>query len=170
MAGSKFQRRGIAAPADARADSRLPLIVRTASDIALLKAASKFVPGLPRSGIRVVVDGLPPGEAARLEDRTRRYIRACGCAEGAAAALIVLAACALYRGVDVVARGWRTGDAWFAAAALAAAFIAMAVAKLGAIALARRRFEQSCDTALNRIEPRHPMQEGEKHGLSAMGR
>ena len=151
-----------AAPAaDPGSDLRLRLVVRSAADIAELRRASRSVPRLPRSGIRVLVEGLPAAAAARLEDRTRRYVEACGCGEGAAAGLIVLGLAGVYRGFEIFARGWRAGDALFAVAALLAAGLAMGAAKFGAIALERRRFEQCCDETVALIERRGAPRKGE---------
>src|ERR1044072_7457774 len=96
----------VAAAAPFGGDPRLRIIMANAGDIASRRAASRLVPRLPRSGIRVMIDGFDPAAAARLEDRARRYIRACGCAEGAVAALLILGAAGVWRGFEIAARGW----------------------------------------------------------------
>ena len=155
------ERSGVAAGVDALGEARLRLVVRNASDIARLRQESRSVPRLPQSGVRVLVEGLPAAAAARLEDRTRRYVRACGCGEGAAAALLILGVAAIYRGLEISARGWRAGDALFAAAALVAAGVGTAAAKLGAIAWQRRRFEKCCEETIAIIARRGEPRKGE---------
>lgn len=152
MMATKIETSRVAPAGNSGGDFLLRLIVRGATDVARLKAASKTVRRLPESGIRVLIDGLPPDAAARLESRTRRYIRACGCAEGATAALLILVAMAAYRGLEIGTRGWRADDALFAVAAVIAAGLGMAAAKFAAIGIARRRFERTCDDTIALIE------------------
>lgn len=128
--------------------AHLRLVIRDASDILRLRNASKFVPRLPRSGIRVFIDGLAPEDVARLEDSARRYIRACGCGEGAVVALTVLCAAIIYEAVQLSARQLNFADLIFGCAALAAAVIGSMAAKFLAIRLARRRFEKCCDDTI----------------------
>jgi len=150
-------------------EPQLRIVLRSARDIARLKGAAASVPRLPESGVRVLIDELDPAVATRLEEATRRYIQACGCAEGAAALLLVLAAAAIHLSLQILARGWRPGDAVVAGVALVAAGAAMGLAKTTAIRVARIRFERRCEEALAALEVGGSGQGG-CNDVPAMGR
>ena len=124
--------------------ARLPLRVRTAADLEALrinaqgpsKAATRR-PGGQHSR-------LDPAPTRRLERRIRAYIRSCGCAEGATAALI---AAILLIGF-IAFQMWTRGPQWLDIASVAVglflAVVAGGLGKLLGIVIARLRFEHCC--------------------------
>lgn len=132
---------------DSRA-SRLPLLVRTARDVETLKSNSRAVRKLPRAGLEVSIPDLHPVECRRLEQRLRSHIRSCGCAEGAAAALIGL----LLVGSCVAIQVWTHGPQWIdVGMVIVGALVAVLLGGLGkliGVAIARLRFEYCCSRIL----------------------
>ena len=123
---------------------RLPLRIRTAADVETLKANARSLRRLPCAGVEVRIPGLNPVHSRRLERRIRAYIRACGCAEGAAAALIGATLAIAF----VTIQEWTRGPQWSDLASLAMGlFLALLAGGLGrllGITIARLRFEHCC--------------------------
>ena len=130
---------------------RLPLIVRSADDVQTLRTHSRAVRRLPEHGVQIEVAGLEPLAAQSLMACLSAYARACGCAEGGAAALGGM----LGVGVWIVARIATRGPRWTdVGAALAGVFLAVLLGGLGkllGVAVARLRFERSCTEVIRKI-------------------
>jgi hypothetical protein len=128
--------------------------VRTTSDIRILRDNASAVRRLPRDGIRVVVPGLNADESQNFQKRISTYVRACGCAEGGAMALVgatsVLASLAWRAHV----RGPRWSDFAMTAAGLVLAGLLGGLGKVVGLFIARVRFERWCNAAIEIIDSR----------------
>jgi hypothetical protein len=132
--------------------ARLPLRVRTAADLEALKTNARAVRKLPRAGLEVRIPDLDPRQSRRLERRIRAYIRSCGCAEGAASALI---GAILVIGF-IAFRTWTRGPQWsdiaWLAVGLFLAVVAGGLGKLLGMAIARLRFEHCCRRVIGSLD------------------
>lgn len=135
-------------------DSRLPLIVRTAADVTALRKNSRAVRRLPARGVKIAIDGLDPDAAHRLKTRMDAYIRSCGCAAGAASALVTLLGVLVFIGADVSTRGVRWSDLGIGAMGMLLALLVAGIGKLTGLTLARFRFERCCEQIIRIIEGR----------------
>lgn len=131
--------------------ARLPLVLRTASDVKTLRANSRAARRLPAGGVKIAIDGLSEAAARALHSRINDYIRACGCAEGGAFALVVFLGVAALVAAHVLARGPRLSDLGTAALGLLAAVLFGALGKAVGLLLARLRFERCCDQVIRLI-------------------
>lgn len=137
--------------ATSAAISRLPLIVRSASDIKTLRANSRELRRLPPEGLRVAIDGLDLAAARELQTRIRSYMKACGCAEGGAAALVAMLAVLTSIALQMSVRGPRWGDLGMAAAGLPLALVVGGMGKMLGLTVARFRFERCCSNVIRII-------------------
>jgi len=117
--------------------------VRSADDVRTLLAHSRAVRRLPGAGPEVDIAGLDAQKARRLERRIAGYIRACGCAEGGAAALIAMLGVIAWVDHAITARGPRWSDLAALAGGLALAALCGGLGKLLGLEIARLRFERS---------------------------
>ena len=131
--------------------ARLPLVIRGASDIALLRAHPRDVRRLPR-GVRVRIDALGTVASTALEDAIAGYVRACGCGLGGASASAVLVAGIALIAWHATAHGLSAALLAMTACVLAAAIASAGVGKALGIALARVRFLRRCDEALAALD------------------
>lgn len=130
---------------------RLPLVLQSVADVELLRIHARAVRRLPRVGPKVAIPGLKVPCAQQLETRIRAYIQACGCAEGAATALIGLLSAFGWIGYEMVLRGPRWSDLATAAAGLLLAVLGGGLGKLLGLAIARLRFERGCARAIRSL-------------------
>jgi uncharacterized membrane protein len=145
----------MSAPGDDSSDAqvaRLPLRVRTAADLEALKANARALRKLPRAGLEVRIPDLDPLQSRRLERRIRVYIRSCGCAEGAAAALIVAILAIGFIAFQAWTRGPQWSDIVWVAVGLFLAVVAGGLGKLLGVAIARLRFEQCCRRVIGSLD------------------
>ena len=140
--------------------TRLPLRVRTAADLEALKTNARALRKLPRAGLEVRIPDLDPLQSRRLERRIRAYIRSCGCAEGAASALIV----AILVIGFIAFQAWTRGPQWSDIASLAAglflAVVAGGLGKLLGTAIARLRFEHCCRRVIGSLDAEQVVRSG----------
>jgi hypothetical protein len=132
--------------------SRLPLVVRTEADVRALRANSRAVRRLPADGLKIAIDGLNADATQTLKARIVAYIRACGCAEGGACALIALLGILVFVAVRISAHGTRWSDLGMAAAGLLLAVLIGGLGKQLGVTIARIRFERCCDAVIRKIE------------------
>jgi len=134
------------------ADPRVPpLMLRSAGELQALCKAPAAVRRLPAAGLKVRIDGLGDALGQRLERRIARYRAACGCGEGAAAALLSLALLLAWLAREVAARGWRWADAGNLAGGVVAALLLAGAAKVVAVRVERWRFERCCGDVLHAL-------------------
>jgi hypothetical protein len=131
---------------------RLPLVLQSVADVELLRLHARAVRRLPRAGPKVAISGLEAHCARQLEQRIRAYIQACGCAEGAAAAVIGLLSFLGWIGYEMAQRGPRWTDLPAAAAGLLLAVLGGGLGKLLGFAIARLRFERGCARAIRILQ------------------
>jgi hypothetical protein len=123
---------------------RLPLIVRTASDVEMLRANTSAIRRLPSKGVQVAIPGLEPRQAQRLRERVVAYVGACGCAEGGTAALIGLLCVIGWIATEIGTRGFRWSDVGVAAAGVLLAVLLGGLGKVLGVTIARLRLERCC--------------------------
>ncbi|MGF6971571.1 hypothetical protein OKW43_008666 [Paraburkholderia sp. WC7.3g] len=128
--------------------SRLPLVVRTSADVKALRANSRAVRRLPRTGLKIAIDGLDPCQAQKLQERISAYVQSCGCAEGGATALVAIVAVLALLTLQISARGPRWGDLGAAAMGLLLAMLLGGLAKLLGLTIARLRFKRCCSNVI----------------------
>jgi hypothetical protein len=138
--------------ASRRSTRRLPLVVRTAADIDALRVNSRAVRRLPSDGPRIALDGLNAAAAQTLKARTSAYIRACGCGEGAACALIALSGVIVFVVARISSHGARFSDMVIAAIGVLFAVLVGGLGKLLGLTMARIRFQRYCDKVIRMIE------------------
>ena len=126
------------------ASERLPLVLRSAADVEALRANSWAVRRLPRAGPKVSIAGCDPTQARRLEARIASYIRACGCAEGAAAALSCMVVVFYLIAIQLATCGPRWIDVAAAVIGVLVAVLFGGVGKLLGLTISRLRFKRSC--------------------------
>ena len=131
--------------------ARLPLVLQSVADVELVRVHARAVRRLPQTGPKVAIPGLEARRARQLEQRIRAYIRACGCAEGAATALVGMFSAIAWVAHGVALRGPRWSDLATAAAGLLLALLGGGVGKLLGLAVARLRFERSCVRAIRSL-------------------
>ena len=132
--------------------TRLPLVVRTVADVAALQANSRAVRKLPADGLKIAIDGLPADAAQTLKARISAYVRACGCAEGGACALIALLGVGVFIALRILARGARWSDLGMAAIGLLLAVLVGGLGKALGLTIARLRFERCCEEVIQMIK------------------
>ena len=132
--------------------SRLPLVVRTVADVEALRENSRAVRKLPANGLKIAIDGLCADAAQTLKARISAYVRACGCAEGGACALIVLLGVFLFIALRIIARGAQWRDLGIAASGLLLAVLVGGLGKALGLTIARLRFERCCDDVIRMIK------------------
>jgi len=120
------------------------MVVRSAADLQLLRANPRAVRRLPSTGLEVAIAGLDAAHARRLEHRIRAYVRACGCAEGGAAALLGVLSTLAWVASHVAARGPQWSDLARVAVGVLLAVVLGGLGKLLGVAIARARFERCC--------------------------
>ena len=130
------------------AHARTPLVVRNARELQALCDRPAAIRRLPRSGIGVRIDGLATSTAERLEQRVREYRDACGCGQGAAAALVCLGVVLAWLWHGAAARGLQWSDAAVLAGGLLLSLVCAGLAKLASIKVAQWRFERCCTHAI----------------------
>lgn len=128
----------------------LPLVLRSISDVELMLSRAREVRNLPRSGIKIGFD-LREQEAERFEDSVRAFVLACGCGEGASAALLIWLAGAFY-----CWRLWSLGAntlsvAGGAATAFSLGLIGACLVKIIAIRIAQWRFQRAARALLKSV-------------------
>ncbi|AZI36611.1 hypothetical protein NT2_05_01830 [Caenibius tardaugens NBRC 16725] len=128
----------------------LPLVLRSVSDIELMLSRAREVRNLPRSGIKISFE-LREQEAKRFEDSVRAFVLACGCGEGAGAALLIWLAGGFY-----CWRLWSLGAntlsvAAGAATAFALGLIGAFLVKIIAIRVAQWRFQRAARALLKAV-------------------
>jgi hypothetical protein len=141
-------------PLKAASSPRLPLIVRTAGDVEVLRNSPASLRRLPVRGIPVSLTGVAAENAREFENRLRAYIRACGCAEGGIAGILGMAAVVSWAIASIIRRGFRVGDIAFVFAALVIGALLGGLGKTLGLALARIRFVRSCDRILGHMKDR----------------
>jgi hypothetical protein len=132
----------------------LPLIVRTASDVQVLRDNARAVRRLPRRGVQVAVNRLSADEARNFQASIAAYVRACGCAEGGATAFVAAIAVATSLAWRMYVRGPRWSDVGAAVEGVCLAVLLAGLAKVFGLLAARRRFERSCDEVIRMINSR----------------
>lgn len=135
----------------ARQASRLPLVVRSAEDVKVLRNNSRAVRRLPTGGVTVAFEGLDEDIAQTLKTSSAAYIRSCGCGEGGAFALIALIGVLVFFTGRIMSHGIRRSDLGFLGAGLLLAVLAGGLGKFVGLTIARLRFEQNCDVVMSRI-------------------
>ncbi len=123
---------------------RLPLVLQSLADVELIRIHARAVRKLPRAGPKVAIPGLEAPCARQLEMRIRAYIQACGCAEGAATALIGLLSVLGWVAQGVALRGPQWSDLGTVVVGLLLAVLGGGLGKLLGLAIARLRFERGC--------------------------
>jgi hypothetical protein len=126
-------------------------MVRTALDVATLRANPGGVRKLPAPGLRVALEGVESHESARFEARIRAYIRSCGCAEGGIAALVGIGALLVPTLVSIYHRGPRVRDLGLLMGAVLLGAVLGGLGKLVGLTMARLRFLRSCDKILKML-------------------
>ena len=139
-------------PVSESRSAMIPLVLQSLADVELVRSHASAVRRMPRAGPRVAIPGLEAPCAQQLELRMRAYIEACGCAEGAAAALIGMLSVLGWVVHGVVLRGPRWSDFATAATGLLLAVLAGGLGKLLGLAIARLRFERSCVRAIRSLQ------------------
>jgi hypothetical protein len=127
---------------------RTPLVVRRVRELQALRDMPAAIRRLPRSGLSVRIEGLATSMAERLEQRVRDYRNACGCGEGAAAALVCLGLVVAWACHGAATRGLQWSDAAVLAGGFLLALVSAGLAKLSAIKIAQWRFERCCTQAI----------------------
>ena len=140
--------------------TRLPLRVRTAADLEALKRNAQALRKLPRAGLEVRIPHLDPLQSRRLERRIRAYIRSCGCAEGAASALIVAILVIGFIAFQAWTRGPQWSDVAWLAVGLFLAVVAGGLGKLLGTAIARLRFEHCCRRVIGSLDAEQVVRSG----------
>lgn len=134
--------------------SRLPLRVRTVADVEALRVGAGAVRRLPRAGLEVTIPGMDPLQVRRFENRIRAYIRSCGCAEGAAAALFGMLLVLGWIALRMSTRGPEWSNIAAAVAGVLLAVLFGALGKLLGLAIARLRFERCCLDVIQTLNKR----------------
>jgi len=107
---------------------------------------------LPRSGLTIAIDGLPVDATQTLHTRINAYVRACGCAEGGACALIALLGVFVFIALRILARGAQWSDLGMAAIGLLLAVLVGGLGKVLGLTIARLRFERCCEEVIQIIK------------------
>jgi hypothetical protein len=131
-----------------RSTTRLPLVVRTAADVRVLRDNSRAVRRLPAGGVIVAVDHLDVDLARTLKASAAAYIRSCGCAEGGVCAIIVLLGVLVLIVFRIATHDIRWSDLGIAGAGFFMAVLAGGLGKLIGLTIARLRFERICDDVI----------------------
>jgi hypothetical protein len=138
-------------PSAASSRQRIPLIVRTIGDLEILRNSHAAIRHLPRQGVSVSLSGVAAKESQEFEDSLRAYIRACGCAAGAIAALFGMASVAAWASVSIMHNGLRLGDIGFLLAAVVMGMVLGGIGKALGLTVARIKFVRSCDRILRHM-------------------
>ena len=136
----------------ASTSTRLPLVVRTLADVAALRANSRAVRRLPADGVKIAIEGLPNDVAQKLKARISAYVRACGCGEGGACALIALGGVITFIALRIHQQGAHWSDLGITAIGLLLAILAGGLGKALGLTMARLRFERCCDEVIQAYE------------------
>ena len=118
-------------------DARLSLRIRTTADLETLKRNAHAFRTLPRAGLVVSIPGLSAHQSRQLERSIRAYVRSCGCAEGAAAALIGAILVVGFIAFRIWMRGPQWSDVALVSLGLFVAVLAGGLGKLFGLAIAR---------------------------------
>jgi hypothetical protein len=136
----------------ASTSTRLPLVVRTLADVAALRANSRAVRRLPADGLKIAIEGLHGDVAQQLPARISAYVRACGCAEGGAFALIALVGVFIFIALRIHHQGAHWSDFGITAIGVLLAVLVGGMGKALGLMIARLRFERCCEEVIQRIE------------------
>lgn len=136
--------------------ARLPLRIRTTADLERLKANARALRTLPRAGLMVSIPGLNELQRRQLERSIRAYVRSCGCAEGAAAALIGAILVVGFIAFQMWTRGPQWSDVALVSLGLFAAVLAGGLGKMLGITIARLRFEHCCQRVIGSLSVEGP--------------
>lgn len=125
--------------------ARLPLVVRTRDDVALMLRNPRLVRKLPAQGIHIAVEGLDRVAAERLRTATAAYVRACGCAAGGVSALLSLLIVVIALGSQMLRHGLRWSDPLeLFVGVVGAVLLGGGLGKAAGMAAARARFMRTC--------------------------
>ena len=136
--------------------ARLPLRIRTTADLERLKANARALRKLPRAGLVVSIPGLNELHSRQLERSIRAYVHSCGCAEGAAAALIGAILVVGFIAFQMWTRGPQWSDVALVSLGLSAAVLAGGLGKMLGITIARLRFERCCQRVIGSLSVERP--------------